>query len=90
VASGDRVVWIGRDGDQPTGPGTITRISAHAVEVRWDCARTTRYRRAHLQNLRHVKLVSETVECEHAIDNSPRGSFHFPDVASIPSAHRTV
>ena len=90
LASGDRVVWIGGDGDQPAGPGTITRISAHAVEVRWDCGRATRYRRAHLHNLRHVKVISETGECEHSTPDSPRGSLHFPDLAAIPSAHRAV
>ena len=56
LALGDRVVWIGDDGYQPTGAGTITRITAHEVEVRWDGGTVTRYRRAHLHNLRHVKL----------------------------------
>jgi len=55
LALGDRVVWIGDDGCPPTSPGTITRITAHEVEVRWD-GETERYRRAHLHNLRHVKL----------------------------------
>jgi hypothetical protein len=62
LALGDRVVWNGMDGYQPAGPGTITRITAHEVEVRWDDGTVTRYRRAHLHNLRHVKLISETVE----------------------------
>ncbi len=52
---GDRVVWIDRDGYQPNGLGTITRITAHEVEVRWDGGTVTRYRRAHLHNLRHVR-----------------------------------
>jgi hypothetical protein len=56
LALGDRVVWIGDDGYQPTGAGTITRITAHEVEVRWDGGIVTRYRRARLHNLRHVKL----------------------------------
>jgi hypothetical protein len=42
--------------------GTITRITAHEVEVRWDGETVTRYRRMHLHNLRHLKLISETVE----------------------------
>jgi hypothetical protein len=56
LALGDRVVWIGGDGYQPSGAGTITRITAHEVEVCWDGGTVTRYRRAHLHNLRHVKL----------------------------------
>ena len=56
LALGDRVVWIGGDGCQPSGAGTITRITAHEVEVRWDGGTVIRYRRAHLHNLRHVKL----------------------------------
>jgi hypothetical protein len=28
LALGDRVVWIGKDDYQPSGPGTITRITA--------------------------------------------------------------
>jgi hypothetical protein len=52
---GDRVVWIDRDGYQPNGLGTITRITAHEVQVRWDGGTVTRYRRAHLHNLRHVR-----------------------------------
>src|SRR5437870_9920280 len=62
LALSDSVVWIGKDGYQPTGLGTTTRITAHEVEVRWDGGTVTRYRRAHLHNLRHVKLISETVE----------------------------
>jgi hypothetical protein len=55
LALGDRVVWIDRHGSQPNGPGTITRITAHEVEVRWDGGTVMRYRRAHLHNLRHVR-----------------------------------
>jgi hypothetical protein len=51
LALGDRVVWIGKDGYQFTGPGTITRITAHEVEVRWDSEIVTRYRRVLLHNL---------------------------------------
>lgn len=58
LALGDRIVWIGNDGRQPTGLGTITRITVHEVEVRWDVGTMMRYRRAHLHNLRHVKLNS--------------------------------
>jgi hypothetical protein len=88
LASGDRVVWISQDGYQPAGPGTITRITAHEVEVRWDGGRAMRYRRAHLHNLRHLSFISETAACDNATDSFPRESFHFPDRASIPSAHR--
>jgi hypothetical protein len=62
LALGDRVVWISKDGYQPTGPGTITRISVHEVDVRWDGGTLKRYRRVHLHNFRHVSLISETVE----------------------------
>jgi preprotein translocase subunit YajC len=51
LALGDRVVWIGKEGPL----GTITRITAHEVEVRWDGETLTRYRRMHLHDLRHVK-----------------------------------
>jgi len=56
LALGDRVIWIGDGGYMPSGAGTITRITAHEVEVRWDGGAVSRYRRAHLHNLRHVKL----------------------------------
>ena len=56
LALGDRVVWIGDDGYRPIDPGTITRITVHEIEVRWDGGSVTRYRRAHLHNLRHPKL----------------------------------
>jgi hypothetical protein len=58
LALGERVVWVGKDGDQPAGLGTITRITAHEVEVRWDGATARRYRRAHLHNLRHAQFIS--------------------------------
>jgi hypothetical protein len=87
LASGDRVVWIGKDGYQPAGPGTITRITAHTVEVCWARGRAMRYRRAHLHNLRHVKLVSEPAENDRAMHPSP-DSFCFPSLDTIPSAHR--
>jgi hypothetical protein len=61
LALGDRVVWIGKDGYQPIGAGTITRITVHEVEVRWDSEAVARYRRAHLHNLRHVEVISGTV-----------------------------
>jgi hypothetical protein len=32
LALGDRVIWMGKDDYQPSGPGTITRITAHQVE----------------------------------------------------------
>jgi hypothetical protein len=57
LALGDRVVWIGKD-YEPSGQGTITRITAHQVEVRWEDETARPYRRAQLHNLRHVKLIS--------------------------------
>ena len=62
LALQDRVIWIGNDGYQPVGLGTITRITAHTVEVRWDGGTVSRYRRVHLHNLRHANLFSETAE----------------------------
>jgi hypothetical protein len=60
LALGDRVAWIGKDSYSPAGLGTITRITAHEVEVRWDGETVMRYRRLHLHNLRHAKPVYET------------------------------
>ena len=55
---GDRVIWMGKDDCQPSGLGTITRITAHQIEVLWEGETARRYRRAQLHNLRHVKLIS--------------------------------
>ena len=66
LALGDRVVWIGEDDYQPSGPGTITRITAHQVEVRWEDETAGRYRRTQLHNLRHRKLVCELHEARGA------------------------
>jgi hypothetical protein len=79
LALGDRVIWIGEDDDQPTGLGTISRITAHEVEVRWDGGTVTRYRRAHLLNLRHVKPISETVESGRRVAHNSPETFHFLD-----------
>ena len=62
LALGDRVIWMGKDDCQPSGPGTITRITAHQVEVLWKGATARRYRRAQLHNLLHVKLISAAAE----------------------------
>ena len=62
LALGDRVIWMGTDDCQPSGPGTITRITAHQVEVLWEGATARRYRRAQLHNLLHVKLISAAAE----------------------------
>ena len=59
LALGDRVIWMGKDDYQPSGPGTIIRITAHQVEVLWEGETAKRYRRAQLHNLRHEKLVAE-------------------------------
>jgi hypothetical protein len=58
LALGHRVIWMGKDDCQPSGPGTIIRITAHQVEVLWEGETAKRYRRAQLYNLRHVKLTS--------------------------------
>src|SRR5262245_35483152 len=58
---GDRVIWMGKD-DCHSGPGTIIRITAHQVEVLWEGETATRYRRAHLHNLRHEGLISAAAE----------------------------
>lgn len=55
LAFGDRVEWVGKDGYQPAGLGTITRISAHDLSVSWDGERVMRYRRVQLYGLRHAK-----------------------------------
>ena len=89
LASGDRVVWIGKDGYQPAGPGTITRITAHAVEVRWHGGRVTRYRRAHLHNLRHVTLTSEAAQGDHATPDALE-TLRFPGLASVPPPYRNA
>ena len=60
LALGDRVTWAGKNDYQPSGPGTITRITAHQVEVLWEGETARRYRRTQLHNLRHWKLF-----CEH-------------------------
>ena len=52
LSLGDNVIWVGNDDCQPTGPGTITRITAHQIEVRWKGEIARRYRRAQLHNLR--------------------------------------
>ena len=59
LALGARVVWIGKDDYQPSGPGMITRITAHQVEVLWEYETARRYRRTQLYNLRHSKLTCE-------------------------------
>ena len=62
LALGDCVIWMGTDDCQPRRPGTITRITAHQVEVLWEGATARRYRRAQLHNLLHVKLISAAAE----------------------------
>jgi hypothetical protein len=62
LALGDRVIWTGKEDCQPSGPGTITRITAHQVEVKWEGEIARRYRRTQLHNLRHVKLFSAAAD----------------------------
>jgi hypothetical protein len=85
LALGDRVVWIGKDGYHPAELGTITRITAHEVEVHWDCGTVTRYRRAHLHNLRHVKLISEKVESGGKAAHNSLETVHFRDGLRVHS-----
>ena len=62
LALGDRVIWMGKNDYQPSGSGTIIRITAHQVEVLWERETAKRYRRAQLHNLRHEKLISAAAE----------------------------
>jgi hypothetical protein len=47
---------VGNDDSQPSGPGTITRITAHQIEVQWKGEIAGRYRRSQLHGLRHVTV----------------------------------
>jgi hypothetical protein len=51
IELGDRVTWMGEDDCQPSGLGTIIRITAHHVEVLWEGETARRYRRGQLYNL---------------------------------------
>jgi hypothetical protein len=73
LALGDRVTWAGKNDYQPSGPGTITRITAHQVEVLWEGETARRYRRTQLHNLRHWKLF-----CEHKAPIPPLEPDHSP------------
>ena len=57
LAFGDRVVWVGKNGYQPAGSGTIIRLTAHHLAVSWDGERVVRYRRVQLYSLRHGNSV---------------------------------
>jgi hypothetical protein len=57
LALGDRVICVGKDNCQPSGPGTIIRITAHQVEVLWEGEPARRYRRAQLHLLRHENRI---------------------------------
>ena len=85
LALGDRVIWMGKDDCQPSGPGTITRITAHQVEVLWEDASARRYRRAQLHNLLHVKLISVAAEPRGKPDNR-RESDSFVEVCVVRPA----
>jgi hypothetical protein len=79
LALGDCVVWVGKNDYQPSGPGTITRITAHQVEVLWEDETARRYRRAQLHNLRHAKLISELHEDWSRFEPSSREIVKFRD-----------
>jgi hypothetical protein len=70
LALGDRVIWVGKDDCQPRGPGMITRITAHQVEVLWEGEIARRYRRAQLHNLRHVKLISAAAALHNRLESA--------------------
>src|SRR5215510_12124644 len=70
LALGDRVIWMGKDDCQPSGPGTIIRITAHQVEVLWEGETARRYRRTQLCNLRHVKLISSVAEPHNCLESA--------------------
>jgi hypothetical protein len=59
---------VGKDDCQPSGPGTITRITAHQVEVLWEGETARRYRRAQLHNLRH-KLITAAARTRYTPHN---------------------
>src|SRR5215831_960902 len=63
---GDRVIWMGEDDCQPSGPATITRITAHQIEVLWEGETARRYRRAQLHNLRHVTVAPSPITISKA------------------------
>ena len=79
LALGDRVIWMGKDDCQPSGTGTITRITAHQVEVLWEDEIARRYRRAQLHNLRHAKLICELHEDWSRSEPSSREIVKFRD-----------
>src|SRR5262245_39422275 len=60
LALGDRVLWMGENDRPPMGAGTITRITAHQIEVLWEGENARRYRRAQLYNLRHAPTFAGT------------------------------
>jgi len=66
LSLGDHVIWVGNDDCMPSGPGTITRITAHQIEEWWEGEAARRYRRTQLHNLRHVKPISAAADrrCE--------------------------
>jgi hypothetical protein len=70
---------IGKNDYQPSGPGTITRITAHQVEVLWEDETARRYRRAQLHNLRHAKLICELHEEWSMSEPSSREIVKFRD-----------
>src|SRR5262249_813411 len=62
VALGDPVVWVGKNDHQPSGPGTITRLTAHQVEGVLEGESASRYHRTQVHNLRQAKLISAAAE----------------------------
>jgi hypothetical protein len=85
LALGDRVIWVGKDDCQSSGPGTITRITAHQVEVLWLGEIARRYRRAQLHNLRHVKLTTAAADARYTPHN-PLESAGFVEVCVVRPA----
>ena len=79
LALGDRVIWMGKDDCQLSGPGTIICVTAHQVEVLWEDETARRYRRAQLHNLRHVNLISAAGEprCQPLAVSKASASWEF-------------
>src|SRR5258708_30836492 len=88
LALGDRVIWMGKDDCQPSGPGTIIRITAHQVEVLWEGETARRYRRAQLYNLRHAKLISAAAEPRCKPPNRLESASFVVDFALRPAARQ--
>src|SRR5262245_17489238 len=89
LALGDRVIWLGKDNYQPSGSGTIVRITAHQIEVLWEGKTARRYRRAQLHNLRHEKLISVAAEFRCTSQYDLESASYAGVCVSAPQANTT-